>query len=121
MIIRRLTDQYGLDKDLWTGDGANGTLTFTLKDNSANGGAVINITGWTVKLTIKEKVNGTELTGMPLTGTISVGTDGVVSFDFSSINFTSEHEDAVMTIYRVVSGKNRPLLQYQHNIRYGLA
>lgn len=116
---KRLKDTNGVPVPLFTGDGANGSgWTFTLKDT---GGTVIDISGWTLKLALKADENDSaSVSGWTdPTGTISVGTDGVVVFDLSSLDIASSNECATLIMYRVNSTKNEPKEKWDVDIRVG--
>lgn len=96
------------------GSGANGSaVTFYIRQFSptTKNYAVVDISGWTLKLTVTDEPGGTAISGatFPLTGTVSDGPNGVVAFDFSGVNFTTPQQDVCVSIYRVTSSQNRYL------------
>lgn len=111
----RLLDVNGFPLDLRTGDGANGTITFTHKDTSAT---AVDITGWAITCTGYTDPSQFSAAGdvfTAISASIVSGTAGTFSVDFSSLNLTTEQ-----TIYlmfgRTVSTKRRTLAVYVCNV-----
>ncbi len=100
--------------DLYDGDGTNAPLTFTIKDED---GVIIDISSWTLRLVIKERLDSSADIVAPISGTfVTDGTDGQVQFDFAAVNVTTTYKNAYMVLYRIVAAKNWTLKQFTVNI-----
>lgn len=111
--IKPLKDKSGVLTPLYTGDGKNSAsspMSFTIYDTI---GAIVDISGWTIKLVCVDSVESDAATVFAaLSGSIAVGTDGIVTFDITGVDITNTYEDAILTIYKVVSSDNSPLAQF---------
>lgn len=120
--IKPLRDSYGRAARFFTGDGANGTWTFTIRDSS---GAAVSLTGMTIKVIMREDIDSTTnilsgvLSGVNLTQ--SGATLGQFTVDFSAENVTTQYTRAVLIAYNVVSSKNRVLAVYALDVCKGIA
>lgn len=119
--IRPLKDKYGRAARFFTGDGANGTWTFTIKDTS---GTAVNLTGKSIRAIIRDEIDSTTNLVGAITATLltqSGDTLGQFTVNFSSVNLTVQYTRAVLIIYEVVSSKNQMICAYALDIVRGIA
>lgn len=101
-FVPRLQDSQDVDLNFFTGSGSNGIFTFTHKDTS---NAVVNITGWTIVVFGKKPLDSDTDVFTAITGTVTDGTNGVFTVDFTSLILTLELRDLHM-IFRRTDGAN---------------
>lgn len=106
--IERLKDSQGNVVPLYNGLGRNGTLELVLKDKA---GAIINITGFTIKMRMVRSDFTTEIIPEQ-SATITNATDGEFEFDLSALNIAETNRASnIMIIYNDAPGEDVVLVQ----------
>jgi len=114
----QLQDSNNVDLPLYVGDGANPVITFTHQDTS---GAVVDITTWDIRCIGKVNLDDTDANAVfaEITATVTDGTNGIFTVDFTTLNLTEIQRDLHLIFRRVVSAKKQVKAIYLTNVVKG--